>query len=217
MPKKASLCCLKTWWKWAIWVLIEWETKYFIIYIFYHPGCSRPHHSSFHDLRICTLCPFIPEHIHPSVTHISLFTGLWDPLYSHHDLPISQPSTNGILKTLLLSMSCSYQVGKKQHLLWLFQAICAPTGQSASWPNSNYNFWKFPESWYRTHYCLTVDFQEAFSNKIIWLSASLFRLAEDGQRVLKFLKEYNKDISTTISAIINILTHLLHYLGFGLA
>lgn len=75
MPKKASLCCLKTWWKWAIWVLIEWETKYFIIYIFYHPGCSRPHHSSFHDLRICTLCPFTPEHIHPSVTHISVLQG----------------------------------------------------------------------------------------------------------------------------------------------
>ena len=71
---------------------------------------------------------------------------------------------------------------------------------------------------YRAHYCLTTDFQEAFSNKIIWVSASLFSLAENGQQVLKFLKEYNKDTSVTILAIINILTHhLLHYLIFGLA
>lgn len=68
---------------------------------------------------------------------------------------------------------------------------------------------------YKAHYCLAINFQEAFSNKIIWVSASLFRLAEDGQQVLSFLKEYNEDTSITVLAIINVfIHHLMLYLGF---
>lgn len=79
----------------------------------------------------------------------------------------------------------------------------------------------FEDSWniiYKAHYCLTIDFQEDFSKKIIGVSASLFRLAEDGQQVLKLLKQYNEDTSITVLAVINIITqHLMHYLVFCLA
>lgn len=87
------------------------------------------------------------------VPYISLHTALWYPLYSHHDLTLSQTSTNGICKTLplpntLISFPCLVTINWERSSICCgsFQAICSPTRQSSSWPNSTCNFWKIPRA-----------------------------------------------------------------------
>lgn len=158
--------------------------------------------------------------MYSSVLHISLCSVLQDSLCSHHNLHLTtlylqHPQSSVPSRyTQLLPMSCKDHLGKKQHLLWFgLGCLCS------SWTITHLakqHFWllKTLSPLCRAHYCLAIDFQEAFITRIIWIA--LFRLAD--QLVLQFLKEHNKDTSVTILKIIYILSHhILHYFGFGFA
>lgn len=176
MSQKATLCCLKTWWKWAIGVLLEWETithLYFIMQAVPQavPVLTNP------LFMISEFVPFILwllQHICLGAPHISLHIRLWGPLYSHHDLHLSQCNTNGIQKTTPISNTLSF-FPCPVTIDWEESSICcglfqAPTGQSSSWSNSTYKFWKFRVLYTLPTY-LTIVFQEAFGNKSIQVSA----------------------------------------------